>query len=217
MPLLIATQNPHKLTELSRGLRLPAVGAAISPGELPGAMPPVEEDGETFADNATKKAREYCFFSELWTLADDSGLEIEALDGAPGVHSARFAGRHGDDEANNKLVLDLMRRRKNRSARFICLLVLCSPDGACHKIEGICQGDIAKTARGGNGFGYDPLFIPRGRHRTFGEMSPRAKQWLSHRGRAMRTARAAWRNLLRQAIRHDGPLVQNSSFKPAPR
>ncbi len=190
MPLLIATRNPHKLKELHAMLEMPE-GALIGTDRIP-ALPEVEEDGDTFAANALKKARELCAASGLWTLADDSGLEVDALQGAPGVHSARFAGRQGDDTANNRKLLDALRGATRRSARFRCVLALAAPDGRQWTVEGVCEGRILEAARGRHGFGYDPLFLPDGSARSFAELTDAEKNRISHRGRAIKAARREW-------------------------
>ncbi len=192
--LLIATRNIFKLKEL-RDLLGCRGRLVIGAGELPG-LPPVEEDGETFEVNARKKARVLSAAAGLWTLADDSGLEVDALGGAPGVRSARFAGGHGDDAANNRRLLGLMQGLADRRARFRCVLALCSPSGECRTVEGVCQGRIIDRPRGHAGFGYDPLFVPEGGNRTFAELSAVEKNRLSHRGRALRRALEQWADVL---------------------
>ncbi len=142
----------------------------------------------TFAGNARKKAsRDGRRRSGLWTLADDSGLAIDALGGAPGVDSAIYAGRHGDDEANNRLLLANMADvpDERRGAAFICTLALSDPSGTIRlEADGKCRGRLVRDPRGEHGFGYDPLFLIPEYHRTFGELSPLVKAQLSHRSRA---------------------------------
>jgi XTP/dITP diphosphohydrolase len=159
-------------------------------------MPEVVEDGETFEANAIKKAAETCRFTGLWTLADDSGLEVTALGLAPGVLSARYAGEPVSYEANNRKLLRELEGAPDRSARFRCVIALAAPDGMCGTVEGVCRGRIAETAAGAGGFGYDPLFIPDGETRTFSQMPAMEKNLVSHRGRALQAAAAAWRSLL---------------------
>ena len=192
MRLLIASDNAKKRAELER-LLAPLGHELVTPSEL-GGLPEVDEDRPTFAGNAAKKARSGALASGLWTLADDSGLEVEALDGAPGVRSARFAGRHGDDAANNALLLERLAGLppERRGARFVCALALARPDGELAlEVEGRVDGRILEGARGTGGFGYDPLFLftEAGFEETgrpFGELEPAAKARVSHRGRALR-------------------------------
>jgi XTP/dITP diphosphohydrolase len=190
--LLVASDNAKKRAELE-GLLAPLGCELVTPAAL-GGLPPVDEDQPTFAGNAAKKARSGARASGLWTLADDSGLEVEALGGAPGVRSARFAGRHGDDAANNALLLERLAGLppERRGARFVCALAVARPDGALAlEVEGEVRGRILEAARGTGGFGYDPLFLFTEAgfaqsHRPFGELDPAAKAGVSHRGRALR-------------------------------
>jgi XTP/dITP diphosphohydrolase len=163
------------------------------------AAPEVVEDGATFADNARKKAIATAIALGRWVLADDSGLAVDALEGAPGVLSARYAGTHGDDEANNRKVLaalaDLPDDR--RGAAFVCALALADPTGAVRlESDGSCRGRITRAPRGGHGFGYDPLFLIPEYHQTFGELSPLVKHQLSHRSRAFARLRPALDRLI---------------------
>ena len=150
-------------------------------------LPDVVEDAETFAGNARKKATETARSLGLWVVADDSGLAVDALGGAPGVYSARYAGVHGDDDANNRLVLERMAAvpDESRGAAFVCALALADPTGTiCLEAEGACRGRLTREPRGSGGFGYDPLFLIPEYGRTFGELSPLVKSQLSHRARA---------------------------------
>jgi XTP/dITP diphosphohydrolase len=150
-------------------------------------LPEVIEDAETFVGNARKKASETARALGRWVLADDSGLSVDALGGAPGVRSARYAGEHGDDEANNRKVLDELADLPDdrRGAAFICTLALADPEGLIRlEAEGACRGRIIRSPRGSNGFGYDPLFLIPEYHKTFGELSTLVKHQLSHRARA---------------------------------
>ena len=196
--LLVATRNPHKLAEIRRIFALPGL-TLVGAGEIPG-LPDVEEDGDTFEANAIKKAVSLSRASGLWTLADDSGLEVDALGGAPGVYSSRYAGTHGDYAANNRKLLAALSCARRRSARFRCAVALATPDGRVETVEGRCEGRIVPAGRGTGGFGYDPLFVPRGGRLTFGEMSDAAKDRLSHRGRALEAARRRWGRKLRAAL-----------------
>ena len=147
-------------------------------------------EGETFAGNARLKARALAArHPGAWILADDSGLEVAALGGAPGVRSARYAGRDGDTLANNALLLKNLKGVSDRTARFTCAIVLIDPEGREHVVEGHCPGRILESPAGAGGFGYDPLFVPDGRDRTFAELPPEEKNAISHRGRALAAAR----------------------------
>lgn len=151
--------------------------------------PEVLEDGDAFAHNARKKAAEYARALRAWVLADDSGLEVHALGGRPGVYSARYAGENATDAANNaKLLAELGERPSNeRGARYYCHVAVADPQGEiCAESTGVCTGRIAAAPAGSNGFGYDPLFEVVEFHRTFGQLGPRVKAALSHRARAMR-------------------------------
>jgi XTP/dITP diphosphohydrolase len=186
--LVLATANQHKLAELTRILEAGRVGVELAGlGEFPGA-PEVAETGATFDENALLKARAIAEFTGLPAVADDSGLCVDALDGMPGVLSARWAGRHGDDEANLRLVLaqlsDLPDER--RGAHFTCAAALVLPSGKEHVSEGTVYGRLIRQPRGTNGFGYDPIFVPDGSELTTAEMSSAAKDAISHRGKALR-------------------------------
>jgi XTP/dITP diphosphohydrolase len=161
--------------------------------------PEVVEDAPSFAGNARKKAIETARALGRWVLADDSGLAVDALGGAPGVLSARFAGEHGDDEANNRKVLDALAHVPDdrRGAAFVCTLALADPTGSIRaETEAACRGRIIHTPRGPNGFGYDPLFLIPEYHKTFGELSPLVKHQLSHRARAFARLRPAIERLI---------------------
>jgi XTP/dITP diphosphohydrolase len=184
--LVLASHNQHKIREikeLTAHLGFPVLGL----GEV-GDLPPVEEDGETLHANARKKAVETARKLGEWVLADDSGLEVDALGGAPGVHSARFAGEGGGDARNNELLLRKLADLplEQRGAQFRCVMALASPDEEVEFSEGVCRGVIGYAPRGSNGFGYDPLFIVPELGRTFAELSPEEKNRISHRSRAMR-------------------------------
>jgi len=188
--LVFATRNPGKLVEL-RQLLGDLDLEVVSLDDVDQAVPDVVEDGETFADNATKKALEVSAATGLPALADDSGIEIDALDGAPGVLSARFAGGHGDDKANNDKVLELLGGvpEERRTARFRAVLALADRGGALGDrvllAEGVCEGRILDAPRGDGGFGYDPLFWVPELGATFAELGVGTKSEQSHRARAM--------------------------------
>lgn len=185
--VVLASANKGKLTEIQALLE--GSGIELRPlSEF--EMPDVEESGFTFVENAIIKARAACVASGLPAIADDSGLEIDALGGEPGVHSARFAGIHGDDQANNALLLERLAQvpESGRSGRFRCVVVSLAhaADPAPLICEGVWEGRIADHPRGGGGFGYDPLFVPRGMSMTSAELSPAEKNRLSHRAQALR-------------------------------
>jgi XTP/dITP diphosphohydrolase len=186
--LVLATRNPAKLTELSRILaagRVPVV--LVSAGDFPD-LPEVAETGTTFAENALLKARAVAAFTGLPAVADDSGLCIDALNGMPGVLSARWSGAHGDDEANLRLVLGQLADVPDgrRGAHFACAAALALPSGSEHVTEGVLDGRVIDAPRGTNGFGYDPIFVPESSDLTTAEMTPADKDKISHRGRALR-------------------------------
>lgn len=194
MQLVVATRNRHKLAEIRALFDLPGL-ELVSALDFP-EIPDVEEDGKTFEENAVKKAVTLARATGYWALADDSGLEVEALGGAPGVYSARYAGVPVSYPANNAKLLRELEGVKNRKARFRCVIALSSPSGVARTVEGHCEGRILHEPRGSHGFGYDPVFVPDGFDRTFAEMEPAAKNAISHRGRALQKAREAWQALL---------------------
>src|SRR5579884_1437737 len=161
--------------------------------------PEVVEDGATFVDNARKKAVELARYLGQWVLGEDSGLVVPALGGRPGVHSARYAGKQGDDAANNaRLLAELAPLPDDqRAAYYVCIAALADPTAQVRAVvEGRCHGFITRELRGNGGFGYDPLFLIPEYHRTFGELSPRVKHALSHRARALAQLRPLLRTLL---------------------
>ena len=186
--LVLATRNPHKVGELEVILREPGVDVSLVGMDAFPAVPDVVEDGLTFAANALKKARETAGATQLPCLADDSGLCVDALNGMPGVFSARWSGRHGDDAANLDLVLAQLADVADefRGARFECAAALALPSGQERVVSGIVEGRLLRARRGSGGFGYDPIFLPHGHDRTTAEMSAVEKNAISHRGRAFR-------------------------------
>ncbi|MED5330047.1 MAG: RdgB/HAM1 family non-canonical purine NTP pyrophosphatase [Planctomycetota bacterium] len=184
--LLVATTNSGKLAELDLLLK-PLGYEMVSLNDLDPIDAPAEE-GDTFAENARSKALYYATSFGLPTLADDSGLEVRALGGAPGVRSARFAGEESNDRTNLEKLVNVMADQEDREAHFTCAICLTRGDHPLVEVQGQCDGRLAKEPRGNEGFGYDPLFIPHdstGAERTFGEMSREEKQSLSHRGCAL--------------------------------
>jgi XTP/dITP diphosphohydrolase len=185
--VVLATRNAHKVEEVRRILA-PYDVDLVSLDEFSG-VPDVAETGATFADNALLKADAVAQATGLPALADDSGLAVAALNGMPGVLSARWAGRHGDDTANLRLVLDQLSDvpDERRGAAFVCAAAAVTPDGDRLVVEGRIEGVLIREPRGSNGFGYDPIFVPVGEQRTTAEMSPAEKDAISHRGKAFRT------------------------------
>ncbi|MBM2802847.1 MAG: Nucleoside-triphosphatase rdgB [Deltaproteobacteria bacterium] len=187
--LLVATTNQGKFAEVQAFLsKLPLTILSLRDLQNP---PSVVEDGATFEANALKKARTFAEFSGLLTLADDSGIEVDALGGAPGIYSARYCGEDGNDDANNqKLLRELAKVPPDRrTARFVCALALCVPSPAGMKewtVRQSCEGLIAFSLTGSNGFGYDPLFFHPSFGKTFGEVDREIKATVSHRGKALR-------------------------------
>jgi XTP/dITP diphosphohydrolase len=183
--LVLATRNKHKVVELSRILKLPAGVSGLD--SFP-EVPDVPETGETFADNALLKARAIAAATGLPAVADDSGLCVNALNGMPGIFSARWSGRHGDDAGNLDLVLGQVADVPDgsRGAQFVCVAALALPGGAEWTMTGVLNGSLTRAPRGNGGFGYDPIFVPDGMTVTTAELSPDGKDEISHRGRAFR-------------------------------
>ena len=185
MDFLIATHNMKKRDELQRILS--PLGAHVLTADEAGVdLTDVEETGATFEENALLKARSGCKEGKMPCIADDSGLCVDALDGAPGVYSARFAGEHGNDDKNNEKLLSLLSDvpPEKRTARFVSTVACVFPDGRELVVRGECEGKIGYEKRGENGFGYDPLFYVG--ERTFAEFTPEEKDAVSHRGNALR-------------------------------
>lgn len=179
MRIVLASSNEHKVKEIN---------AIVSNMGIEFILPPLGfdpiEDGETFEENSLIKAKEAWKLGKTWTLADDSGLCIDALNGAPGIHSARYAET---PQARIDRVLDEMKGVKNRSARFKCCMTLLNPQGeVAYTYTGVCEGSIVETQRGANGFGYDPIFLVEGTDKTMAELSEDEKNEISHRGRALK-------------------------------
>ncbi len=187
--LVIATRNKKKVEEIRRILEGLSV-TLYSIDDFPGC-PEVEEDANTFEGNSIKKAVAVAQFSRKPSMADDSGLEVYALNGAPGVFSARYAGPDADDQKNrDKLLRDMKGIEEGkRGARFVCSVALALPYGKVDTFEGYVEGRIGIEPRGSNGFGYDPIFFPTGYERTFAEMTAAEKDALSHRGMALKKLR----------------------------
>lgn len=187
MKVIAATGNKNKLKEFQEILN--PFNIEITTFEKEGYNPiEVVEDGTTFEENSYKKAREIMEATGMAAIADDSGLEVDALLGAPGVYSARFAGENAGDRDNNLKLIELLKEipEKDRSAQFHCVITLIFPDGERIVAEGIVSGHMITEPRGDKGFGYDPLFVPEGCESTFGELESEEKNRISHRGKALR-------------------------------
>jgi XTP/dITP diphosphohydrolase len=187
--LLVGSANPGKLREyreILSGLDL----ELVAPTDLDPVPPAPAENGRSFAENARSKARTYAVASGLQTVADDSGLEVYALRGAPGVRSRRFFGEDASHEERNARLLALLEGVEDRSARFVCVTALASPDGRIELFDGEVHGEIAEAPRGEGGFGYDPVFVIAGDGRTMAELSSEEKHRISHRGLAGAKLRA---------------------------
>ena len=184
--LLLATRNPGKLAELQRLLERAVTGVAVVGLRDVPDYPEAPETGATFAENALLKAREAVRYTGLPAVADDSGLTVDALNGMPGVLSARWSGRHGDDAANTALLLGQLADvpDERRGAAFVCAAAVVTPDGAEWVLERSWRGQVVREGRGSNGFGYDPVFLPDGLERTAAELTAAEKDALSHRGQA---------------------------------
>jgi XTP/dITP diphosphohydrolase len=194
--LVVGTRNPKKreeILEILQGLNIRLLDLTHWPD-----APEVVEDGDTFEANARKKASELAKTLHHWVLGEDSGLVVPALNGRPGVYSARYAGKQGDDEANNRRLLAELAPLQDdrRAAYYVCVAALADPQGEVKTVvEGHCHGIIARDPRGIGGFGYDPLFQIPEYHKTFGELSSVVKHALSHRGRALAKLRPALRQI----------------------
>lgn len=184
--LLLATRNAGKLAELQRLLATAVPGVEVLGLRDVEEYPEAPETGATFAENALLKAREAVRYTGLPAVADDSGITVDALNGMPGVLSARWSGRHGDDPANTVLLLGQIADvpDERRGAAFVCAAALVTPEGIEHVLERAWRGDVVRQPRGRNGFGYDPVFLPAGGDRTSAELSAAEKDAASHRGQA---------------------------------
>lgn len=184
--IVAATQNQHKIKEIEAITK--EFGMSII-GRDEAGIPKVDvvEDGETFEENSYKKAYEIMKLCGKITIADDSGLEVDFLDGAPGVYSARFAGDDGDDGANNRKLISLIKDvpYEKRTGRFVSVITMVFPDGEAIVARGEVEGHILLEEQGSNGFGYDPLFVPAGYDKTFGQIEPEIKNRISHRANAL--------------------------------
>ncbi len=198
MKVVLATRNRGKISELQTLLR--DLGVKVISMDEAGEVPEIIEDGTTFRENAMKKALVVSRATGLTAIADDSGLEVNALDGRPGVFSARYSGEGATDRKNYLKLLDEMQDVPDdkRTARFRCVMVACRPDGECISSDGSCKGRIIKEPRGTQGFGYDPVFVPEEDSRTMAELTKKEKNRISHRGRALRILKAELKDFLRE-------------------
>ena len=196
MTLVLATRNPGKISEI-RAL-LPGVPVATAASFA--GCPEPQETGRTFEENALIKARAVSRYTGRTALADDSGLEVDALDGAPGVRSARYAGTDATDQDNVRCLLDALDgiTDHDRTARFRCVVAVVVPDGRSWTAEGACEGHILQAPRGDGGFGYDPLFVPAGYENTFAELDAGVKNRISHRALALRRIAGILKALLNE-------------------
>lgn len=198
MKIVLATQNRGKVSELQTLLR--DMGVEVISMDEAEAVAEIIEDGSTFKENAMKKALVVSRATGLVAIADDSGLEVDALEGRPGVFSARYSGEGATDEENYLKLLDEIQNVPDdkRTARFKCVMVTCRPDGECISSQGSCEGHIIREPRGTQGFGYDPVFVPEGDNRTMAELTKKEKNRISHRGRALKILKAELNNFLRK-------------------
>ena len=182
MKIFLATGNKHKIKEIEKIFQMDNIEIlSINDGI---EIPEVEEDGLTFEENSKKKAFEIAKFINMITIADDSGLCVDALNGAPGVYSARYAGEHGNDLDNNKKLVKELQGIENRTARFVCVITLAKPTGETYSFRGEVEGDIVDTPVGKDGFGYDPHFFMKEYGKTLAEI-PEIKNKISHRAKAL--------------------------------
>lgn len=189
MEVVVSTRNKNKFREISKILSDSKI-KAVSLNEFP-RLPKVKENGETFAENACKKALKIARITKRLTIADDSGLEVDMLHGAPGVYSARFSGVRATDQSNNKKLLKMLEGipMQKRRAKFVCCVAIADANGLVDVLKGMCRGKIAKEQKGKNGFGYDSLFIAVKFKKTFAELSPKVKNKISHRAKAFSKAK----------------------------
>lgn len=189
--LIIATKNKGKAEEFKQ--MLSPLGYQVKTLlDFSDTMPDIEETGTTFYENAQLKAEQIATQLGKPVIADDSGLEVDYLDGAPGVYSARYSGEHANDEANNHKLLNALKDvpEKDRTARFVCVLAFARPNETTIFKKGTCEGKITRTSKGENGFGYDPVFIPKGYEQTMAQLNQAEKNQLSHRYHALKAFRA---------------------------
>ncbi len=195
----IATTNPHKIKEIKSFFKNQTSLSFKNLKDLKGYTPP-EETGSSFKENAEIKSLQLLTFlnhkniplnKNIWILGEDSGLEVESLNKAPGIFSARYGGQQTTDQKNNQLLLHNLKDKKSRLAQYVCAISCLSPNGTKLAFQGLCKGSIGFKEKGGNGFGYDPLFIPEGEIHTLGELAPEFKEKISHRIQAIKKLKKA--------------------------
>jgi XTP/dITP diphosphohydrolase len=187
LELVVATQNPGKIREI-REILQDLDYQVISMAELYPDFD-VEEDGQSYVENASKKALAAAKLTGRLAIGDDSGLEIKALGGAPGLHTARFGGKSLPQSEKNNRILKSLEGITDRSARFVCVIVVATPEGRVEAVEGTCEGSIGFKEQGDGGFGYDPIFVAEGYGKTMAELEPGIKNMISHRAKALRKMR----------------------------
>lgn len=199
MTFWLATTNRHKIKEIWSFFKNQKSISFKSLKDLSSYIPP-EETGSSFLENAeikanhllsVLKASSFSLETNTWILGEDSGLEVQALKGEPGIYSARYAGLNADDKKNNQLLLQNLKNQKERQAQYVCAIVCLSADKQKHSFQGFCSGSLAFAERGQNGFGYDPLFIPTGQSQTLGELPAEFKEKISHRTLALKQLKQA--------------------------
>jgi len=197
--IIVATQNEKKRAEIKEILKDVQGILLRGPDDFP-FLPEVEEDGTTFQENAIKKATILAKACNTWAMADDSGLEIDALNGRPGIYSCRYAGPNATDEKNIEKVLSELRGvpKERRTARFVCSIALAGPHGLFFVVEGRCEGLITEEPKGKYGFGYDPIFYVSDYHQTFAELNPSIKNGISHRAGALKQFKERIRPLVQR-------------------
>jgi XTP/dITP diphosphohydrolase len=197
MKLMIATGNKHKVEEIKKIFESNSNLDLVFKPDFPN-LPEVDEDKDTLEGNAIKKAVETARLTNIWCLADDTGLEVDALNGAPGVYSARYAGEDATYTDNNIKLLNKLENIENRKAKFACVIALSDPQGNYKCVRGECHGTIIRTLAKQEGFGYDPIFQPNGFKETFAKMPADVKNKISHRGKALALAQEEWKQLFEQ-------------------
>ena len=188
LKLLVASKNQKKIRELKEILEPEGIHVMTS-DDIEGGLPDVEETGKTFEENAVLKASEIAKITGNYVFADDSGLEVEALDNAPGIYSARYAGPDASDSDRINKLLKELSSKENRNARFVCVIAISDSKGNSQTFRGEVYGKIIDTPKGGAGFGYDPVFVPDGFDQTFAELGADIKNGISHRGNALKQAK----------------------------
>lgn len=194
MDIVIATKNKKKVEEIKR--LLSDLNVNILTLDDFKDLPDIVEDGKTFEENALKKAMTIAKMTGKPSIADDSGLEVYALGGAPGIHSARYAGENSNDAKNIEKLLKELKDKKDRRARFVCCIAFALPDGKVNLFFGVTEGIISEIPKGEKGFGYDPVFYPEGYDKTFAEIPSEKKDLLSHRGKALKKFKDFIKNYL---------------------